>query len=370
MSQLKILIAAGGTGGHIYPALAMADAFRQWQPETRIEFVGTAQGLENKIIPAQGYTLHHLSVGRLNSNVSVMERLKTLARLPWAFVQSAQLLRRERPDLVLGVGGHASGPLLLMAALLGFRSAIWEPNAMPGLANRWLARFVDDCWVVFDEAKPLLHNAHLHRAGMPVRQEIEEMSVAPKPVHADFNILVFGGSQGARGINNAVCEMFKLASENLNGLSLVHQTGSADFARIQAGYEPIRLTSGQIQVHEYLHDMGQRYAMADLVICRSGTGTLSELAACGKASILIPLPTASDDHQRKNAESLVRQGAAVMILQKDLTPQALLDVIQSLRQDSARLARMSQAVRQFHQPQAARVLVRQFVERIEEDATR
>lgn len=364
---LKILIAAGGTGGHIYPALAMADAFRKKRPDTVIEFVGTAHGLENKIIPKQGYTVHHLPIGRLNRNVSIFERVKTLLTMPLAFLKSFLLLRRVRPDFVLGVGGHASGPLLLVASLIGYRSAIWEPNAMPGLANRWLAKFVDDCWVVFDEARSLLHGKNLHQAGMPVRQEIESVQ-GQKPAFAKehFNILVFGGSQGARGINNAVMDMMKEGGSWLKDVHIVHQTGPTDYARIKEAYGG----HPAVEVHEYLHDMANRYAQADLVISRSGTGTLSELAACGRPAILIPLPTAADDHQRKNAESLVRKNAALMIVQRDLTPAALRSAIESLRKDPTLLAEMSRNIKTFHHPRAAETLVDEFVERIEQHATR
>ncbi|MGE0528760.1 MAG: glycosyltransferase, partial [Bdellovibrionales bacterium] len=307
-SSPKVLIAAGGTGGHIYPALAMADAFRRLCPGVKVEFVGTPHGLENKIIPPKGYKIHLLPVGRLNSNVPLWERLRTLTVLPWSFIKSARLLRRERPDFVLGVGGYVSGPVLLMASLLGFRSAIWEPNAMPGMANRILARFVDECWVVFEEARAFLKSRRLHTAGMPVRQEIEDVpaltagaapattapGAAPAPDRGGFHILVFGGSQGARGINNTVLAMVKEGGEGLRGCRIVHQTGAADFERIREGYAEIPRRAGsdgdlalppvEVDVREYLHDMGNQYAQADLVICRAGTGTLSELAACGKAA--------------------------------------------------------------------------------------
>jgi UDP-N-acetylglucosamine--N-acetylmuramyl-(pentapeptide) pyrophosphoryl-undecaprenol N-acetylglucosamine transferase len=357
----KVLIAAGGTGGHIYPALAIADAFKS-RPDITVEFVGTAHGLENKLIPAKGYKLHHLPVGRLNSNVALSERIMTVFLLPLAFLKSALLLRREKPSFVLGVGGHASGPLLLMSSLLGYRSAIWEPNAMPGMANRILSRFVDECWVVFDEAKAMLKSRNTHSAGMPVRKEIEESPAggtsAPK-----FRILVFGGSQGARGINTTVVEMVKSAGDWLNGVHIVHQTGAADYQRIREAYGGL-LSTAPVDLREYLYDMGQQYANSDLVICRSGTGTLSELAACGKASILIPFPFASDDHQKKNAESLVVKGAAGMILQKDLTAESLRRAIDDLRAHPQKLKTMSDKIRDFHHPRAAEALVGQFLERI------
>lgn len=364
---MKILIAAGGTGGHIYPALAIADAFRVARPGVEIEFVGTAAGLENKIIPPKGYKVNHLPIGRLNSNVALSERIKTVLRMPLALVKSVSILRAVKPDFVLGVGGHASGPLLLMASLLGYRSAIWEPNAMPGMANRLLARFVDDCWVVFAEAKALLKSSHLHSAGMPVRAEIESRATPASASEANggtFNILVFGGSQGARGISTAVFEMVRDNPSWMKRIKIVHQTGAYDFTRMKEAYTSIGSPLA-VDVREYLHDMPEQYGAAELVICRSGTGTLFELAACGKPSILVPLPTAADDHQRKNAESLVAKGAAVMLLQKDLNGKTLFAAIESLRQNPQRLAEMSKAIGEFHHRNAAATLVGEFVERIE-----
>jgi UDP-N-acetylglucosamine--N-acetylmuramyl-(pentapeptide) pyrophosphoryl-undecaprenol N-acetylglucosamine transferase len=366
---LKILIAAGGTGGHIYPALAIVDAFLEQQPDIHIEFVGTPHGLENRIIPARGFALHHLPIGRLNSNVPLAERLKTVLKMPLALLKSWRILRRARPDFVLGVGGHASGPLLLVASLLGYRTAIWEPNAMPGLANRWLAKFVDDCWVVFDEAKVKLANAQVHQAGMPVRREIEDLKIPQRKTDSTFRILVFGGSQGARGLNNTVCAMLREGGEWLQGLHFVHQTGSVDYARIRQEYGAI-LNTGLVDVREYLHDMGAQYAAADLVICRSGTGTLSELAACGKPAILVPLPTAADDHQRKNAESLVNKGAALMVLQKDLNTLSLREAIQKLRNQPQLRQQMSVAVKAFHQPRAAQHLANALIGKINDHAAR
>lgn len=364
----KVLIAAGGTGGHIYPALAMADAFKQLEPNIRVEFVGTAHGLENKLIPAKGYLVHHIPVGRLNSNVSIFERISTVFKLPFAFIKSFFLLWREKPVLVIGVGGHASGPLLLVAAMMGFKTAIWEPNAMPGMANRILSRFVDECWVVFEDAKNFLKSRQAQSAGMPVRNEIE---APPKPnVEKNlFRILVFGGSQGARGVNTCVTEMIKSHTDWAAQFRFVQQTGPADFQRVKDlyGAELVRLP---VDLREYLHDMGQQYANADLVICRSGTGTLSELAACGKAAILIPFPFAADDHQRKNAESLVQRDAAVMIVQKDLSPDKLRAMIDELRASPDKLRKMAENIRGFHQPKAAETLVKGFLERINEHAAR
>lgn len=363
MSHKKVLIAAGGTGGHIYPALAIAEAFKRLSPGVVIDFVGTRHGLENKLVPAQGFKVHHLPIGRLNSNVSLGERILTVLRLPLAFLKSAILLKSEKPDLVVGVGGHASGPLLLTASLLGYRTAIWEPNAMPGLANRILSRFVDESFVVFPEAKKQLPKAHARDAGMPVRQEIESLRSSSASTEKPFHILIFGGSQGARSLNTAVAELITTEPEWAKNFTFVHQTGPQDFARIKAIYDA-KPGPHPVELKDYLHDMAAQYQRADLVICRSGTGTLSELAACRKPAILVPFPFASDDHQRKNAESLVERGAAEMILHQNLSPQSLKAAIDDLRSDPARLKQMSEKIGEFHKPRAADTLVQQFLERM------
>lgn len=235
---------------------------------------------------------------------------------------------------------------------------------MPGLANRILSRFVPEAWVVFEEARPLLHSRRTHSAGMPVRREIEDMRVSLTGEPGKFRILVFGGSQGARGLNTTVAEMIKVGGSWLQDVEIVHQTGSVDFARVRDIYGD-RIKQLPVSLHEYLHDMENQYAQADLVICRSGTGTLSELQACGKPAILIPFPFAADDHQKKNAESLVQQGAAVMIEQKDLTPSLLLLTIEKLRRDPQTLHQMGLNIRKLHKPHAADTLAGEFLERIE-----
>jgi UDP-N-acetylglucosamine--N-acetylmuramyl-(pentapeptide) pyrophosphoryl-undecaprenol N-acetylglucosamine transferase len=239
---------------------------------------------------------------------------------------------------------------------------------MPGLTNRWLARFVDECWVVFEDAKTFLKNRQSYTAGMPVRKEIEAVPRRTAGHTPPFRILVFGGSQGARSVNTAVAEMLLAADEQwLSGVRIVHQTGAADFARVKGLYGE-RLARLPVELKEYLHDMAEQYAAADLVVCRSGTGTLSELAACGLPAILIPFPFAADDHQRKNAENLVKMQAAGMILHRDLSAARLRALIDELRADPARLKLMSERVRSFHQPQAARFLVSEFLQRMDHAA--
>lgn len=361
--QKTILIAAGGTGGHIYPGLALAKAFKEADPNLNVEFVGTAHGMENEIIPKEKLPLHHLSIGRLNRNVALKERLMTLFKMPLALWQSYQLIRSKKPVAVIGVGGHASGPLLLCASLLRTPSYIWEPNAYPGLANRILSKFVDEGWVVFDEANRILKMKNVRQFGMPVRKEIEEIKPS-EPVNpaGQLKVLVVGGSQGARYVNTVVADFFKVLPLDLQGkIAVVHQTGAYDFERVKEIYDS---AVGSYEVHPFLHDMQKRYQWADFVIARSGTGTLSELAAVGKPSILIPLPTAADNHQQKNAEVFARAQAAVIISQKDFNVNSLEQQLRKFLNNPELITRMSTAARSLHTPKAAQKIANYLLHKI------
>ncbi len=357
MSPRTVIIAGGGTGGHIYPGVAIARALQRLHPDIEVHFVGARGGLEEKIVPREKFPLHTVRVGKLHKSVGWGARLKTLVELPLAFITSARILRRLKPVAVLGVGGFASGPLLFVAALMGYRSLIWEPNAFPGLANRLLARLVDECLVVFDEAGRHLRAKSITPVGLPVRPV---MVPQERPKGAPLRILVFGGSQGARAINEVVSQSVAAGGEWLQGVELVHQTGSLDFPRIQALYAE-RAPSG-VQLFEYLHDMDARYAWADLVVCRSGASTVAEICACRKAAVFIPLPTAADDHQRKNAEVLVRGEAAEMVLQNEFTPEKFQALIKRYRDDRTLVDRLEANVSRFAFPNAAEAIVARIME--------
>ncbi len=350
-----VIIAGGGTGGHIYPGVAIARAVERLHPEIAVHFVGAKGGLEEKIIPRENFPLHTVPVGKLHASVGLWTQLKTILLLPLAFIAAVRILWRLKPVAVLGVGGFASGPMLFVASLFGYRSLIWEPNAYPGLTNRLLARRVSECLLVFEEAGRHLHARKLTPSGLPVRA-----AMVPTPRthgHRPLRILVFGGSQGARFINNLVSAAVKTGGW-LEGVELVHQTGPLDFARIKESYAG---APQAFQVLEYLHDMDQRYAWADLVVCRAGASTVAEICACQKAAIFIPLPTAADDHQRKNAEVLARVDAALVFLQNDpkneLTPARFRETLERFRDDRSLIERMEQNVRQFQFPNAAEKIV-------------
>lgn len=348
-SRRTIVIAGGGTGGHIYPALAIARAVKAKDPQIEVHFVGTASGLETKIVPRENFPLHLIHVGRLNHSGGFFSKIRTLLGLPRALLQSAALLFELKPEAVLGVGGFVSGPFVLTASLFGFRASVWEPNAKPGMTNRWLSRFVRRSYVVFGDAAKELRSREVIPVGLPVRREIEDAAPGEGPSGREFRILVFGGSQGARGINRVVREAVRSGTEWRQGIVIRHQTGTPDYADTMKDYEGLT----GVEAREYLHDMDAQYAWADLVICRSGASTVAELAAARKASILVPLPSAADDHQTKNAESLASQNAAILLPQSQLTAARLIEEILALKNDSQRREAMRENLQHFHKPRAA-----------------
>lgn len=320
-TKRKVIIAGGGTGGHIYPGVAIARALEKQYPDVEVHFVGAHGGLEEKIVPREKFPLHLVSVGKLHKSVDLLARIKTLFQLPLALFSSARIVSDLRPVAVLGVGGFASGPLLLMASLMGYRSLIWEPNAYPGMANRILSRFVNECLLVFKEAGGYLRAKKLTQVGLPVRAT---MIPRQRPSGLPLRVLIFGGSQGARFINNIVSEAVSKGGSWLENVELIHQTGSLDFARISEVYKS---APRQAQVLEYIHDMDQKLAWADVVVCRAGASTVAEMCACQKAAVFVPLPTAADNHQQKNAEVLLREKAAMMMLQSELTSEKFMDLM-------------------------------------------
>jgi UDP-N-acetylglucosamine--N-acetylmuramyl-(pentapeptide) pyrophosphoryl-undecaprenol N-acetylglucosamine transferase len=353
-----IMIAGGGTGGHIYPALAIAKALQKLDPEVEIRFVGTAQGLETKIVPKEKYPLDLITGGKLNFAGQPLKKLKTLFMLPLGFFQSVGLILKYKPVYVLGVGGYASAPFVLAAALMGRRTAIWEANAHPGMANRWLSKFVQKCFVVFEDSKNIFAGHKTSAFGMPVRAEMEIKQVDVTRKDSDFHLLFVGGSQGARAIGRALCAAIQKKDSWTEGMKIVHQTGSLDhkdFIERYKGFDSV------VEIHEFIYNMPDFYQWADLVLCRGGAGTLNELAAFGLPAIIVPLP-AADGHQEHNAQLLVNANAARMILQKDLTPERLIEEIQSLRANAELRETLRRNIKQFHRPRAAEAIAKAILE--------
>jgi UDP-N-acetylglucosamine--N-acetylmuramyl-(pentapeptide) pyrophosphoryl-undecaprenol N-acetylglucosamine transferase len=350
---MRVLIAAGGTGGHIYPGIAVAKEIMRREPGSEIRFVGTARGLENKLVPKAGFELSIIDSAGLK-NVGLTARLRGLMVLPKSLFEARRLIRAFRPDVVIGAGGYVSGPVLLTAALMNVPTLVMESNALPGFTNRRLARFVDQAAVSFDAALPYFGSKGVV-TGNPVRREFFEIPARQRS-STEFSILVFGGSQGARAINEAMIASLPLMEGLKAGLRIIHQTGEADFERVQAAY--VNAGWGEnAKVTKYIDDMVTAFAKVDLVICRAGATTTAELIAAGKASVMIPFPLAADDHQRKNAEALETAGAGRMILQQDLSGARLAKEITTLAQEPERIIAMDQAARKLARGNAAAAVV-------------
>lgn len=345
---MRVVIAGGGTGGHIIPALAIADELKA-ECGAEILFIGTPRGLESRLVPAAGYALRMIEVGQLK-NVSLATRARTLLDLPMGLMRCRKLLREFRPDVVVGVGGYASGPAMGAAILLGIPTLAFEPNAYPGLANRLVGRWVKAAAVNFAPAAKYFRNAQV--TGIPVREEF--FRLRPRPADAPPHLLVFGGSQGARALNTAMPQIAASLLEAVPGLTILHQAGARHAESTLADYEASGAPRERWQVHAFLDDMPRRFEAADLVLARSGASTVAELAAAGKPSLLIPFPQAADDHQRRNAEALVEAGAARMMLEKELTPGALREAVVRMIEDRAGLERMGEQARTMAHPDATR----------------
>jgi UDP-N-acetylglucosamine--N-acetylmuramyl-(pentapeptide) pyrophosphoryl-undecaprenol N-acetylglucosamine transferase len=351
---MRVLIAAGGTGGHIYPGIAVAQEIRRRNPSATVLFVGTQRGLETKLVPQAGFELSLIDIAGLN-NVSVAAQMRGLAMLPKSFVSAWILIRRFRPDVVVGAGGYVSGPVVLTAAMLKLPTMVMESNALPGWTNRVLARFVDRAAVSFEQAVPYFRGKAVV-TGNPVRREFFEIPAKRRDANR-FSVLVFGGSQGARAINEAMMGALGELQSSPVPLRIKHQTGVADLERVKAAYLQGGWNSEAAEVTAYIDNMMSDFAEADLVVCRAGATTTAELIAAAKASIMIPFPFASDDHQRKNAEAMRDAGAAEMILQEQLSSSRLAKEIVELATTPARIDAMEKASKQLARGDAAAAAV-------------
>lgn len=372
---MRVLIAGGGTGGHLFPGIAIAEEVVA-RPGGAVMFVGTARGLETKLVPAAGFPLELLDVSGLN-RVGIAKMAKSLVRLPKAFFASRAVLRRFRPDLVLGVGGYASGPLVLAAALLGYPTAIQEQNSRPGFTNRVLGKVARRVFVAFEDARPFFGGQKTRLVGNPVRRTFVAAASAAgtpnggpagsragaptTPTTTSGAVLVLGGSQGARAVNDLVAGAAAVLAKAGRLPRIVHQAGAGDETRVRARYGELGLLdgaqAGRIDVRAFIDDMPAALADAALVVGRAGALTLAELAMTGRPAILIPLPTAAADHQSANAAEFARAGAAVVAAQATTTPEALAALLEQLLGDPARLSAMSAAMAAHGRPNATREIV-------------
>ncbi|HQB14015.1 MAG TPA: undecaprenyldiphospho-muramoylpentapeptide beta-N-acetylglucosaminyltransferase [Syntrophales bacterium] len=349
-----MIIAGGGTGGHLFPGVAVAEAFMNLDRLHEVLFVGTERGLEKRVLPELGYPLATLDVEGIKGR-SWGNSLQAALKIPKSMMQAFKIMKKFSPHVVLGVGGYASGPAVLTAHFLGIRTAIAEQNAIPGVTNRILANFVDRIFLSFPDPDGEFPARKSVVAGNPIRASFVAAAADHQQQQRErediiFDILVFGGSQGAHAVNMAVLDAAALLGELREKIRIVHQTGAKDVPEVRAGYEKLEITAA---VHPFIMDMATAYREADLLICRAGATSVAEITAMGKAAILIPFPFAIHDHQTKNAEVLVRAEAALMIPERELTGAKLAAAIRELAADPERIARMSARSRSLGRPEAA-----------------
>ena len=364
-SAMRILVAAGGTGGHLFPGIAVARSFQDACPGVNIAFLGRRGGLEEQLVPKEGYALHTVNVRSLQGRTRLAQ-FQSLGVLAVGTLQALRLLRRWRPHLVIGAGGYVMAPALLAAALLRLPRVIMEQNLVPGLTVRVLARYAQRVFTSFPESQNFLKQRQVVCTGTPIRPEfIAEMPFTACGGSNPLNVLVVGGSQGAHRLNHAMMEALPLLAAQRQCVRIVHQTGEIDFAHVREAYEASGVPG---EVHAFLHDMPDRYRWAHLVLCRAGASTLAELTACGKPAILVPYPHAADDHQRHNAVALRNSGAAQVIPDSELTGQRVYESLKQCILDPASLSEQGIQSRRLGRPHAARDIVNSCLEMLDAEA--
>ncbi len=339
---MRLLVAGGGTGGHLYPGIALAEEFRARGAE--VLFVGTERGIEVRAVPKAGFQLETINVSGLK-RMGVVGTVTSLGKLPGSFLQARSILKRFKPDVVVGVGGYASGPMVMAASLSGVPTAVLEQNSVPGLTNRILGKVVKRVFGTFAASAGFFPSEKFVRAGNPIRA-----ALLSAPVTAGTGILVLGGSQGAKALNERVPPALKFAFEKTRPVAVVHQTGEKDVEDTRKRYADVGVDA---TVTAFIDDMGAAYAAAGLCICRSGATTCAELTALGKPSILIPFPFAADDHQTSNAAELVDAAAAHLVKQDDATPERLGGLVAEMLGDADDLRVMADNARRLGKPRAA-----------------
>jgi UDP-N-acetylglucosamine--N-acetylmuramyl-(pentapeptide) pyrophosphoryl-undecaprenol N-acetylglucosamine transferase len=342
---MKFVMAGGGTGGHVIPALAVAQELRRRGHEP--VFFGTRQGYEGRLVPASGFPVEWIEIGGFN-RVGLAQKLRALLLLPTAVLQVLSWLGRERPGAVFSMGGYVAGPVVLAAILRSIPIVAMEPNAVPGMTNRKAARWTGRALVNFEETTAYFPPGRTEVTGVPVRKEFFE--IPARPAGGVFHLLVTGGSQGSRTLNNAGRDSWLLFARSGVPIRIVHQAGRGNAAPLADAF----VASGlQGEIVEFIQNMPSAFAQADLIVCRSGASTVSELAAAGRASILVPFPYAADNHQQRNAEAMQRAGAAIIVLDSDMSGRRLFDEVMALMHARDRLQEMAERARGMGKPRAA-----------------
>lgn len=346
---MRVILAGGGTGGHLFPGLAVAREFQQRDPKTEILFVGTEQGIESRVLPREGFTLETIPIRGLKGR-GIRGFVQSLYGIPVSVIRCLGIVGGFRPQCVVGLGGYASGPLLLAGWLKGIRCAIMEQNLHAGFTNRILARLVDRVFTAYRESADYFPAGKIIETGNPVRwQKLPEIDKSGK-----FTLLVFGGSAGAHRVNLCAVEALRRLTDLAGELRVIHQTGQADHALIREAYGSLPF---EAEIVPFIEKMDEAYARADLVLCRAGATTVAELTAFGKAAILVPYPYAIYDHQRSNAHALQKRGAAEMILDRELSGDGLAARLRNYFRDRQQIEMMAAAARAMGRPEAAARIV-------------
>lgn len=358
---MKLIIAGGGTGGHLFPGIAVAEEFLSRDPKNEVLFVGTERGIEARAVPAAGYRLELISASGIRGKGS-FSKLKGGMLMLYGYSQSRKLLRAFKPDMVLGVGGYASLPMVMAARGIRIPNFIHEQNAIPGMTNRLLARVAGRTFITLEESIRYFPENKVLLTGNPLRRQILEMHTSGATVErtpgAPFHLFIFGGSQGAHAINTAIVAALPLLKVEGASLTITHQTGEKDYEDIAEAY---RTAGVDAQVTPFINDMASEYAKADLIVCRAGATTIAETTACGKPCLFIPFPHAVDDHQRRNAEALLKKDACFMLLEQELSPGTLATMITDLIKDPGTLQRTGQSAFSLARLDAAKIIVDEMI---------
>ena len=350
----RLVMAGGGTGGHLFPGIAIAQAFKSRDPRNRVLFVNAGRELETRVLSELGWDQKAISIEGIKGR-SRWRQVAAAFMVPGAVWKAGGIIKAFQADLVFGVGGYSAGPVVTAAVLRGIPTALHEQNRIPGLTNRILGRLVDQVYLTFEESRELFNPAKVKVSGNPVRDEI--LSLAQQPEAPDpakpFTVLVVGGSQGAQAINTAIIEALP-DFKDVGDIRFVHQTGADDENKVQRAYAQ---TGIQSDVRAFFTDMAEQYRRADLIVCRAGATTVAEITAVGKAAVFVPFPYATDDHQTQNAQALVDLGAAEMIKQDDLSGKVLSRLIKGYKESRALLKEMAAKAKVLGRPRAAQTIV-------------
>lgn len=355
---MRIVIAGGGTGGHLFPGIAIAEEFLKRDNKTHVTFIGTERGIENRLLGQLGYELQKIDIEGIKGR-GMKALVKVIYQIPKSLWQSRRIIKQLRPDVVVGVGGYASGPAVLTAHWMAVPTAIAEQNAVPGATNKILGRFADRIFVTYKQTSEYFPQKKVMVSGNPVRASFSSKNIRTRKEKGCRQLLVFGGSQGAEAINKSVIDMLPLLQNVKDQVRILHQTGTRQLEEVKKAYEQFGI---QAEVTSFIFKMAEAYDDADLIICRAGATSLAEITAAGKAAILIPYPWAANDHQTKNAEALASEGAAAVIPERELSGARLFNTVDNLLRDRMTLRQMEENALRMSRIDAAATIVDACIE--------